>query len=129
MPEDWISIPEIMNHPWFAKETSFELNSTISRKECNSNLNGNGIISDAADTRTNINFVNVDNLFLGENYDEKLSYEDYVSVTEDLATMAVNENVLDELEKFGYNRKEVKESLAKGDLNHATASYNLLMYS
>jgi len=30
MPEDRISIPEIMNHPWFAKDSSFELNSTIS---------------------------------------------------------------------------------------------------
>lgn len=50
MPEDRISIPEIMNHPWFAKDSSFELNSTISWKECTSMLNGNGIISDSSDT-------------------------------------------------------------------------------
>jgi hypothetical protein len=52
-----------------------------------------------------------------------------VSVTEDLATMQVNEGILDQLEGYGYNRKDVKESLQKGLLNHATSAYNLLMFS
>lgn len=43
--------------------------------------------------------------------------------------MHLDEEVLQVLEGFGFQRKLVKDGLNKGELNHATASYNLLVLS
>lgn len=43
--------------------------------------------------------------------------------------MHIDDEALQVLEGIGYPRKLVKEGLNKGDLNHATASYNLLVLS
>ena len=43
--------------------------------------------------------------------------------------MHMDEDALQVLEGYGYSRKIVKEGLNKGDLNHATASYNLIVMS
>lgn len=75
----------------------------------------------------NINYVNVDNLFFNQNYSTKLSYTDYWSVTEDYYTHHVNENVLKQVAKLGYPREFVLKWLNSGDLNHATATYYLLV--
>jgi serine/threonine protein kinase len=130
VPEERILIPEILSHPWVTKasDSESELNSTMSRRDCSNVLNSQGLSNEGVhETHENINFINVDNMFHGENYDNKLNYEDYTALTEDFATMHVNEGVLDQLEQFGYGRREVKESLRRGDLNHATASYNLML--
>lgn len=71
-------------------------------------------------THANINYINVDNLFYNENYDNKLEYDDYKSLTEDFATMHINEDVLTQIESYGYPRDQVKKSLNKGEMNHAT---------
>ncbi len=39
----------------------------------------------------------------------------------------VDEGALRKLEKFGYPRTMVVESLHNGELNHAVAAYNLLV--
>ncbi len=41
--------------------------------------------------------------------------------------MHIDEEALQVLEGFGIPRKLVKEGINKGELNHATASYNLLV--
>jgi hypothetical protein len=43
--------------------------------------------------------------------------------------MHMNEEVLQVMESMGFPRKIVREGLNKGDLNHATATYNLLVLS
>lgn len=78
-------------------------------------------------THANINYINVDNLFYNENYENKLDYDDYKSLTEDFATMHIEEEVLTKIEGYGYSRSMVKKSLNKGDMNHATTWYNLLV--
>lgn len=79
------------------------------------------------DIGANIHYVNVDNLFFDENYSTKLSYTDYWSITEDYYTHHLNENVITAVSKMGYPRDFVVKSLNNGDLNHATASYYLLV--
>lgn len=78
-------------------------------------------------THENINYINVDNLFHNDKFDEKLDYEDYKSLTEDFATMNIEESALDIIEGFGYPRSMVKKSINKGEMNHATTCYNLLV--
>jgi len=41
--------------------------------------------------------------------------------------MHMNEEVLQVMEGMGMPRKLVKDGLNKGELNHATATYNLLV--
>jgi len=50
-------------------------------------------------------------------------------VTQDYYTHHIDEEALRVLESFGYPRKLVLEGLNKGEMNHATASYNLLVLS
>jgi hypothetical protein len=57
----------------------------------------------------------------------KLSYSDYCSITQDFATMHINEDVLEQIETFGYPRKAVRDGINGVELNHATAAYNLLV--
>ena len=39
----------------------------------------------------------------------------------------INENVVNEVEKFGYNRKFIMRSLQSNEINHAIASYYLML--
>lgn len=87
-------------------------------------MNSQGIVFDP--DQSPINFINVDNLFKNES--TKLSYEDFCAVTEDFATMHINEHIIDQVESFGYNWKDTKEAIRKGELNHATTAYNLLKF-
>ena len=49
-----------------------------------------------------INNVNIDNLFSRENFDSKLNYKDYLSISQDFATMHIDEEALTVVEGFGY---------------------------
>ena len=82
---------------------------------------------EAGQTHENIDYINVDNLFYNDKYDNKLGYDDYKSLTEDFATMHIDENALSVIEGFGYPKSMIKKSLNKGDMNHATTWYNLLV--
>lgn len=75
----------------------------------------------------NINQVDIDNLFYDGLVTTKLSYMNYCSLTQDYYTHRIDEEAIRILENFGYPRSVVIESLKKGDLNHATATYNLLV--
>lgn len=66
-------------------------------------------------------------MFYNENYESKLGYDDYKSLTEDFATMHIDEHALNIIEDFGYPRSLVKKSINRGDMNHATTCYNLLV--
>lgn len=98
----------------------------LSRKDM---LMNNGNSDDTSEnTDGDINCVNIDNLFKdGDSYDTKLSYSDYCSITQDFATVHIDEEALQVLENVGFPRKIVKDGINKGELNHATASYNLLV--
>lgn len=76
--------------------------------------------------------MNIDNLFgsnFAPNYNLKLSYSDYCSITQDFATMHMNEDVLQVMEGMGFPKRMVRERLNKGELDHATATYNLMVLS
>lgn len=55
----------------------------------------------------NINFVNVDNLFYGEDYKVKLSYTNYCCITEDFTTKQLDDSVIKLVEGFGFPRDYV----------------------
>lgn len=108
--EDRYSIPEILNSSWVQShenlsnslgEIDINTNVSLSRKELN-------VMADS-DNMSGINNVNVDNLFKKDNYDIKLSYKDYLSISQDFATMHINEEALSIVENFGYPRSFVKD--------------------
>jgi hypothetical protein len=76
-----------------------------------------------------VNYVNVVNLFYQENYRTKLSYTDYCCITEDFATQNLDEEALKVTENFGFPRDFVIKCINRGDLNHATACYYLMVAS
>lgn len=71
--------------------------------------------------------MNVNNLFYHGDYSTKLSYTDFCSVTEDYTTHHIDEEAVKVVEKFGYPRDYLVKCLNNGDLNHATATYYLLV--
>ena len=44
-------------------------------------------------------------------------------------TYRIDEEALQVVESYGYNRKMILDSINKGEINHATASYYLLIQS
>lgn len=89
-PQDRLSIPEILAHPWVkededeeedeseADESDLVTGVSMSRNECSSSVSG--AVQNTEDTRANINVINVDNIFCDERQDKyktKLSYDDY----------------------------------------------------
>ena len=80
---------------------------------------------DQCEGKHGINLVNVDNLFPRKDIEEeaKLSYNDFLSITQDF----VDEETLRQVEKFGYPKSFVRDCLQRGDINHATACYHLLL--
>ena len=144
-----ISIPGMLNHPWVFdmqrelgdssqlgdEEHDLRVGSTFFREEvlgglisgykCDGNENGN------------INFVNVENLYYrggtpqkepNTDPDEKVTYSDYCALTEDFMTYRIDEEAMEIVTSFGYPRHLVLESINRGDVNHATAAYYLLVY-
>ena len=90
----------------------------------------------------NINEMNLENIFHNVNGTQqssesryaseseptdKLSYQNYCALTQDFGTYHVDEEALRVLEVFGYPRNLVISALNKGELNHATTCYNLLV--
>ena len=94
----------------------------------------NGIKNDAFNENGNINFINMENLYYTGDEDpeiqndrvEKVSYSDYCALTEDFMTYRIDEDAMEVVTGFGYSRELVIESINKGDVNHATATYYLL---
>ena len=98
----------------------------------------NGIIgptNGSAMESGNINFINVENLYyqsIGEDPDKnksKMKYSDYCALTEDFMTYRIDEEAIGIVESYGYNRKMIIDSINKGEINHATSSYYLLIHS
>jgi hypothetical protein len=97
-----------------------------------------GLISGAKNGQNengNINFVNIENLYYrnGDSanivVEEKLSYSDYCALTEDFMTYRIDEEAMDIVTCCGYPRSLVIDSINKGEVNHATAAYYLLVFS
>jgi hypothetical protein len=78
-------------------------------------------------TTPNINVVNLDHIF--RNFNTKLSYSDYQSISEDFMATHIEEDPLTITAGFGFPKHLVKEMLEKGELNHATACYHLVANS
>jgi hypothetical protein len=58
-----------------------------------------------------------------------MTYSDYCALTEDFMTYRIDEDALGIVEGYGYPRKMIIDSINKGEINHATASYYLLIHS
>jgi serine/threonine protein kinase len=141
VPENRILIPEILEHPWVVNDWDFDIEYEESdyessrllseHSDMDSQINQSDSLSENNDsisgiTHENINYINVDNLFWNNKFDSKLNYNDYKSLTEDFATMHIDENALSVIEGFGYPKSMVKKSINRGDMNHATTCYTLL---
>lgn len=78
--------------------------------------------------------MNIENLYYrgGESVttvvDEKLSYSDYCALTEDFMTYRIDEEAMDIVTSYGYPRSLVIDSINKGEVNHATTAYYLLVF-
>jgi serine/threonine protein kinase len=135
-----LTIPEILTHEWLKETNDDSEEETEEEEEKDNKGEGENKAVAAEDNEENkedeidlksisgnINFVNVDNLFYQENYKTKLSYTDYCWITEDFTTHNLEEEALKTVESFGYPRNFVLKWLNNGHINHATASYYLLV--
>ena len=135
-PKERLSIPEILAHPWLERtddyegEESDEYNYYIVRNE--------KVPDDPSNSNPSINNLCIENLFFPSKPNVKLSFKDYCYVANDfythhigifsnhLITTQLDEEIVKVLETYGYPKDLVMSSLTKGEINHATASYNLL---
>ena len=89
----------------------------------------------AANENGNINFVNIENLYYrgGDprltQVNDKITYSDYCALTEDFMTYRIDEEALEVVMGCGYPRSLLLDAINKGEVNHATAAYYLLVYS
>jgi hypothetical protein len=97
-PDERISIPEILSHPWMSSKDEFGIdNDSIDLQHGGMSSKDllAGIQSQNTEEGGDINSVNVDNLFHNKaSYNTKLSYSDYCSITQDFATMHLDEEAL-----------------------------------
>jgi len=120
IPEKRLSIPEILQHKWLIGKNALLKNENyINKSEC---INIEQLPAIPGD----INVVNFENLFYNPKC-QKLPYSDYCSISHDFYTQQLDENAICTLEKFGYPRNILIKDLEKGELNHATAAYNMLV--
>jgi len=143
-PELRISIPEILSHPWVNEqpvteedeEHDLKVGATFFRQDCMNGLVGG---EEGKMDSGNINYVNVENLYycsISQTEAEKearrkskMTYSDYCALTEDFMTYRIDEEAMQVVESYGYPRSMVIDGLNKGEINHATASYYLLIHS
>ena len=123
-PDDRISIPEILAHPWVCEEEDMFADS-LGYGGYKTAQNFNGISPPDSDIDT----VDPENLFKSPDAFPSLSPSNYFSITQDAATVHIDEDVLDVLKGYGFPPRLVKDSINKGELNHATACYNILRLS
>jgi len=60
---------------------------------------------------------------------DKITYSDYCALTEDFMTYRIDEESLDIVISCGYPRSLLLDSINRGEVNHATAAYYLLVYA
>lgn len=76
-PENRLSIPNILIHPWLKKDEDFEESTYLGKEECVNPGKNEG--------QPDINDINVDNLFFLDDK-SKLSYSDYCNIANDFYT-------------------------------------------
>lgn len=120
-PKERLSIPEILNHHWLKDPEKEDMNSAyLTKKECSiklDNPSGNLPV---------IEYLNVGNIFTKEE-NVKLDYTDYTFITNEFETTHLDDNAIRSVESMGYSRDSIIKSLKDNQLNHATASYYLLI--
>ena len=129
-PEERLSIPEILSHPWIKKQKG------NSEEDCNEYLAREDCMNESEEeSQPSANNLNIENVFFSGKPNVKLSFQDYCYIANDFYThhlgIGTYADLLDEeaikvVEAFGYPRALVIHSLNNGLLNHATAAYNLL---
>ena len=124
-PEKRYLVPEILQHKWLITEENENVNSE--NDEYNYFIVKNEEASDDTLTSPSINNLNIENLFFGNKKNLRISFQDYTYIANDFYTNHIDEEALRSIEQFGYPKKSILNSLEKQDLNHGTASYNLLL--
>ncbi len=100
-------------------------------------MNGMLGVNGAGMESGNINYINVENLYYKSTKEDisessestKMTYSDYCALTEDFMTYRIDEEALGIVEGYGYPRKMIIDSINKGEINHATSAYYLLIHS
>jgi len=80
-PEDRLTIPEILAHPWMKNE-ELENEVYLGKEECANPMQDNKAQPD-------INNVNLENLFFKDKSKAKLSYADYCYIANDFYTQHI----------------------------------------
>ena len=86
-PNNRMTVPEVLNHPW-VKEAGDETSEADETETQKSKSKADDQFK-SDDIQGNINVINVDNIFndaRSKKYGTKLSYDDYVSISQDFYT-------------------------------------------
>ena len=85
-------------------------------------------------TKDALHTVRTENIFVDYGNEEQKNSDELVISQEDLneirldhATMSINEEVIGKLESFGFPTQTTRQQIHTNVLNHATASYFLLI--
>jgi hypothetical protein len=136
----------MLNHPWVKEidkmgltgnetddEQDLHVGTTFFRQEVLGGLIPGAV--NAGNENGNINFVNIENLYYRGGdpssivVEDKIAYSDYCALTEDFMTYRIDEEAMEVVVACGFPRHLVMDGINKGELNHATCAYYLLVYS
>lgn len=133
-PEERLSIPEILEHPWLAPPPSSFCDDSEDEYYVVRNEETSHTLSNS---QPSINTLDIENLFFPSKPHIKLKYQDYCYVANDFYThnigicsaydQSIDEDAVKAVESFGYPRQSILNAINHGELNHATAAYNLLI--
>lgn len=121
-------MPDVLNHPWITKE------SNASDDADNFFVIPKEKIKISKDEEPSIDNLNIENLFFPSSSGFKLKSQDYSYISNDfyshhisnLNNQIIGGDAVKVVESFGYPKSEIMRALEQGEMNHATASYNLL---
>ncbi len=129
-PEARLSLPEVLAHPWVRYGASDDLLLASAGEAEEADAEPEAAEPDE-EQEANINVVNVKNLFYtsgsATTTNSQLSMKDYQRITIGYNAQDLDEDTLDQVAQFGYSRDLVETALRSGQINHATATYYLLL--
>jgi len=118
-PYQRLSISEILSHKWLESEN--KTNKYFNFSECENLYDSLNL------QKPNINKIFLPNIFREANKNGRISYDDYEKIIGENKYNSVDKSIISKLEEFGYPESQVMSSLQKDEINHATATYHLLL--
>ena len=117
-----MTIPEILKCQWLR-----ENNEDLNESDRMINLSDKNLTKKSNPSHHIVENLNLSNLVPDGSNANEICYNDFIKISNEFHTQHIDEEALRVVERFGYDKEIVKKCIQKGELNHGTSCYELLM--